>query len=252
MYTVHECVGEDMEETLRRIACMGYRAVEFYGEPADFEADEVRNALLRNGLVLAGWHVEWHNFAEECLERTIQYLKAVECPVAVVPCLGGEWNVGHAKERECKEIWLDYINRLNQLQNRLAQEGIRLAYHNHAHEFQLQYDGQSVFDLLFENLSADIILELDTGNCIQCGGDPVKILQKNRNRDIILHLKPYSRDNGFHTVLGWAGDANDWQEILYKNDIDYKWLLIESENRSLTELENAELCIQGLNKQLKD
>ncbi|MDO4332514.1 MAG: hypothetical protein Q4C58_07470 [Eubacteriales bacterium] len=109
---------------------------------------------------------------------------------------------------------------------------------------------QSVFDLLYENLSPDIVMEFDSGNCIEGGEDPVRILQKYADRKILLHLKPYSYEGGFDVVLGDAADANDWHSILNGTEASFEWLLVESENRLLPEMENVRLCLENLKKLL--
>ena len=76
----------------------------------------------------------------------------------------------------------------------------------------------------------------------------MRILSKYRERDMFLHLKPFSYRAGFDTVLGAEDDANDWSEILNPQNKEYLWLLVESENEKLPEMKNAELCMQGLKK----
>ena len=244
MYTVHKSVAQDMYAAFQALADMGYRAVEFYGEP-EFDIETVRKSLEQSGLILSGWHTEWRNLQEDRFAQTVEYLHQVNCPLAVVPCLGGKWRIAHGPEEECREIWLRYIEQMNLLSEKLGSEGIRMGYHNHDHEFRLAYDGKQVFDLLFDGLSEKIIMEFDSGNCIEGGADPLRVLEKYRDREKILHLKPYSHTNGFNTVLHAPDDANDWETILHPPGKEYLWMLIESENEVLPELDNAKQCMEG-------
>lgn len=246
MYTVHQSTERDMYHTFQRLAELGYKAIEFYGEP-EYDIDLLKSSVTDAGLILSGWHIEWRNLQPERIGGTIGYLHKAGCPLAVVPCLGGKWKVNHLPNEECREIWLSYAEELNRLNQVLGREGIRLGYHNHEHEFQLVYDGRKVFDLLFDNLSEDVIIEFDTGNCIEGGDDPQRVLSKYRDREMILHLKPYSRTKGFDIVLGEETDANDWKTIL-NCEKEFRWLLIESENTKLPEMENARLCVEALQK----
>lgn len=248
MYTVHKSVKQDMYGTFLKLAEMGYRAIEFYGE-MDFDVKAVRSALQDSGLTMTGWHVEWRDLQKDRYEDTVKYLQQLGCPTAVIPCLGGKWQVAHEPSEECKDIWLYYADEINRISEKLKKEGIRTGYHNHEHEFQLVYEGKRVFNLLFDNLSEEVIMEFDSGNCIEGGADPVEILSSYPKRDVILHLKPYSPKLGFDIVLGSAEDANDWNRILKHRD--YLWYLIESENTLLPEAENAALCLQGLQKYMK-
>lgn len=247
MYTVHRSAQKDLYGTFCRLGELGYRGIEFYGEP-DVDPEFLKRSLRDSGLHLAGWHIEWRNLQEDRFSGTVRYLQTVGCPAAVIPCLGGKWQVAHGPDQECRDIWLAYAEKINGLCKRLKKEGIRIGYHNHEHEFQLSYGGKKVFDLLFDELDNDVIIEFDSGNCIEGGGDPLRVLQKYRDREMYLHLKPYSRRAGFDTVLGADDDANDWKRILDPALKEYQWLLVESENEVLTEDENAGLCLEGLRR----
>ena len=250
MYTVHQTVKQDMRNAFIKLSDMGYRGIEFYGELENFPEENVKNALSDGGVKIVGWHLDWKRLHEESFGRTVQHLQGCGCDLAVVQCLGGKWNVGHDRSRECKDRWLYYIEWLNQVSEQLKKEGIRLAYHNHEHEFALFYGGKSVYDIMYENLSTDVVMELDSGNCIEGGGDPLKVLEKYKDRQIILHLKPYSKQKGFDVVLGDEWDDNDWNAILHQSWTDFEWLLVESENCRLPEMENAVGCIDNLRKYL--
>jgi sugar phosphate isomerase/epimerase len=247
MFTVHKSVEEDMKGTFMKLSRLGYKAIEFYGEP-EFDVKLIQASLEASGLALTSWHVEWRNLQDDRFGRTAEYLNHVGCPIAVVPCFGGKWNIGHTAVEESRDVWLRYIEWLNKTNERLKKEGIRTGYHNHEHEFKLIYDGVSVFDLLFDGLSRDIVVEFDSGNCLEGGDDPLRVLKKYGERDVILHLKPYSKEKGFDAVLGDSDDLNNWKEILNPALCSFKWLLVESECAILPEFVNAERCFNGLKK----
>ena len=120
----------------------------------------------------------------------------------------------------------------------------------------IEFYGEPVFDLdVLKRSITDSKLVLTgwhvewrTGNCIEGGDDPMRILKKYKNREMLLHLKPYSYVNGFDTIIGAQDDANDWKAILDPVNKEYSWLLVESENEQLPEMKNAQLCIQGMKK----
>jgi sugar phosphate isomerase/epimerase len=246
MYTVHQDVLLDMPGTFQKLAAMGYQGIEFYGEPADYAADTVRRSLEGSGLALTSWHIEWRNLQPATIAGTIQYLKSVGCKRAVVPCLGGKWNVAHMPEQESRPLWEDYTVWLNAVALRLAEHGIAAGYHNHEHEFMLKYDGERVFDILLQRLEPSIIMELDTGNAIEGGADPADELLKYKGRPVLLHCKPYSRKDGFNVTLGAPGDLNDWKAILSACKKDSLAYIVESESSVGAGLDNARACIEGL------
>ncbi len=248
MYTVHQSVLQDMEGSFVRLAEMGYKAIEFYGDPSLYSPEGIRGALKASGLSLSGWHTEWSSLQPDTLDKTVDYLLDAGCPLAVVPCLGGKWNIAHTPGEESLEIWKKHIEWLARVSETLERRGLRTGYHNHEHEFELVYDGKRVFDWLFDNLPENIVIEFDSGNCIEGGDDPLRVLKKYKGRKMVLHLKPYSAQAGFNTVLGAGDDLNDWASILNPELAEFEWLLVESENAALPEFENAKLCMQGLGK----
>lgn len=245
MVTVHREALADMPGTFRALAAMGYQGIEFYGKPS-FDVTAVRRALGESGLELTGWHVEWRNLRPDAIAGTVKYLKAVGCKRAIVPCLGGKWNVGHSAEEDYRALWEDYTVALNGIACRLADHGIQAGYHNHAHEFQLVYDGERVFDILFQRLEPSVILELDTGNAIEGGADPADELMKYKGRPVLLHCKPYSAQSGFDVALGAPEDQNDWRGILAACKRDCLAYVVESESALAGGLENAGACLRGL------
>jgi sugar phosphate isomerase/epimerase len=248
MYSIHKMAKENLLSSFITMREIGYTGIEFYGEPVDFPVPVVNKAIGESGLELTGWHIEWRNLQPDTFEKTVQYLKEVHCPIAVVPCLGGKWKVNHTPAEECRAIWEKYVNELNGIDSQLAQHGLRMGYHNHEHEFKLHYDGQSVFDILFENLKSDVVMELDTGNCIEGGGNPAGVIKKYGYRDILLHMKPYGGVKCFNVTLGDADDENDWKAILNAAPEKYLQLILESECETLPELENVQACYEGLKK----
>lgn len=248
MYTVHEHAWKDLEYTLSQLAEMGYKGIEYYGHHSRFDVKEVAQMEIRTGIKMVGWHTEWEDLQENTYEETVSYLQEVGCPLVIVPCLGGEWNIGHTKDQECREVWLRYIDWLNELEVKLKSRGIRLAYHNHDHEFLLNYDGQKVFDILFQNLSPDIMLEFDTGRAIYAGEDCCKVLEQYCFREALIHLKPYSESSGYESFLGNIDDKNDVKQILQSYQGNFEWIMMESENRRIEELENAQKNVEYLKK----
>jgi sugar phosphate isomerase/epimerase len=249
MYTVYTDVLEDMPATFKKLAELGYDEIEFYGEP-EYDIATVRRALGESGLGLTSWHIEWRNVQAKTLAKTVAYLKEVGCTRAIVPCLGGKWNVNHKPEEDSRPLWEAYGALMNHLEKQLANEGIALGYHNHEHEFQLKYGGEDVFDIFFGILSPSIIMEFDSGNAIEGGSNPAAVLKKYAGRPKLIHCKPFSHQNGFNTVLGAADDLNDWAAIVAASRADAIAYLVESESTVGTGMENAKACIDGLKRYL--
>ena len=249
LYTVFQHARADFARTCAEVKRMGYQGVEMYGEPAQFPAELVRDTLAAQQLALTGWHMEWKHLQPDTIENSIAFFRKAGLKTVIIPCLGGRWGVGHAPTEECEARWEQYLERIEAIRARLAQEDMRLGYHNHEHEFQLCYGGRRVFDILYTSMDPRVIMELDTGNAIEGGADPVAICA-GTNRAIFLHCKPYSRQHGFDVALGGGADANDWRRTVTAARGRCEWLIVESECSISDEMENARQCIQGLKEKL--
>ncbi len=248
MFMLRRSLKADFSGTLDALQALGCNALELYGPPEDFTPAQARR-LRAAGMQITGRHVEWAELQPDRIANTLAYLRAVECPIAVVPCLGGEWHIGHSAAEECRDVWLRHADALNALCEPLRAEGLRLGYHTHNHEFQTVYDGQTVFSLLFERLQPDVALELDTGRALMAGADPVTILRGARGRDVLLHLKPHAKEAGRVSFLGDADDANDLPAIL--SACRPLWRIVESEYALPDEMENVRRNLTGLKRALQ-
>lgn len=251
MYTVHKNAWEDLYKTLQTVRELGYEEIEFFGAMSTWIPEEISRAIKDSGMTFTGWHTEWADLQESTFEKSVEYLHKAGCPLAVIPCLGGQWNIGHTAAEESREIWVRHFEDFVKIQEKLKKKGLETGYHNHSHEFELSYDGKSLFEFIFDTLPKDVIIEFDSGNCIEGGGDPMKVLEKYRDRDMILHLKPWSRTNGFDTYIGAPDDENDWAHILDPKVKTYRHMLVESENAVLDEMTNCKLCMEGMNRYLQ-
>lgn len=248
MFTVRQSAERDLSGTLQSLSALGYTGIEFYGAPV-WPPQEIRAALQNAGMALTGYHTEYRDLQENTRQKTAEFLNEIGCPLAVVPCLGGRWHVGHTEAEENFTTWQKHIAWLQETEEYLKTCGICTGYHNHEHEFSLQYGGKTVFDHIFGSLPT-LVMELDSGACIEGGGDPNAVLQKYRSHPKILHMKPFSKTRGFDVSLGDKDDENDWASY-FSPENQFEWLLAESENKILPEAENAERCIRGAQRFLK-
>jgi sugar phosphate isomerase/epimerase len=93
---------------------------------------------------------------------------------------------------------------LNEAAKLAADYGIRVGYHNHAHELQSVIDGQSALELLASQLDEAVVLEVDTYWAAVGGQDPVELLKRLGDRVVALHVKdgPGTTDNLDQVAVG--------------------------------------------------
>lgn len=232
LYTVYEELQRDLEHTLRELGKMGYGTVEFYGE-ARWPAAKVKELLAQNNLELCGWHVEWKLLQPETIRETIDYHRELGNPNLVVPCLGGPWNIAHTAEENSAAVWERHAGEMNRIADLLEAEGLRLGYHTHAHEFADSFDGVTPWEILLKSAKPSIFLELDTGNCLEGGADPVIALRQAAGRLETVHCKPFSSATGVEAGISADGDLNDWPQIIKTcREGGCRYLAVENESVS--------------------
>jgi len=121
------------------------------------------------------------------------------------------------------ETILELAGILNAVAEKLKPEGMSTGYHAHPFDFE-QFEGRTAWDLLFSNTRADVIMQMDIGNCANGGGDPIAILRKFTGRATSLHLKDYGVEGA---VIG-EGQA-DWDEIfsICETSHNPEWYVVE-------------------------
>jgi sugar phosphate isomerase/epimerase len=244
LYSVRHNLDRDLRGTLQAVAEMGYAGVEFAGAPKH-TAQELKPLLDELGLVCCGWHTPFALVQEDTLAATIALNQALDNPNVIVPSIP-------ARLRETREAWLRVADFFNELAQKLAAHGMKTGYHNHHTEFA-PLDGERPWDTFFGNTGAGVIMQLDTGNAIRGGGDPVAILKQYPGRAGTVHLKPYSKamgkddpSQGFKPVIG--DDDTPWQEILQLCETTggTQWYIVEYESDAHPPLKAVDLCLKGL------
>ena len=84
LFSVRDVTKDDMEGALREVAAMGYAAVEFAGF-MDNPAEKVKGWLEQYGLRASGTHTGLAALADDVLEETIAYHKAIGCENIIIP-----------------------------------------------------------------------------------------------------------------------------------------------------------------------
>lgn len=238
-------------ETLRKIADIGYRAVEISQIPMN-EANvaELERAKTELGIEYAALSAQL-----EGEKGATPYPLAVDVERAVADCrrLGTSMlRIGMLPMRELSSeaTILDYAKRAEKAAQALEAEGISLYYHNHHVEFA-KMGGRHVLDLLAAE-APSMGLEIDV-HWVQRGGlDPVRTLEKYAGRTAMVHLKDYrigalseegvaAHESGNHAVFQrhfWdtvqfaeVGEGNlDFAAIVPASiDAGAKYLLVEQD-----------------------
>jgi sugar phosphate isomerase/epimerase len=182
LYTLRTVLEQDLEGTLAALADIGYRKVELAGTYGRTAA-EFRALLDRYGLAASSSHVGIDGDLNQLIEdaRTLGQTSVV-VPYVNLPTLA-EWEA--------------FAGRLEDAGAACRRAGLRLGYHNHAHEFQ-ELDGGRPFDVLAERTSPrHVHFEIDLYWAVEAGVDPVHEVRAQRGRVTQYHVKDRAPDGGF-------------------------------------------------------
>jgi len=195
LYTVRELVAEDLLGTLGRLADLGLTQVEPYGVVDT--AEELGRALEATGLSAPTAHQRY-------LDRSPEELDAVFAAAAglgIATLIDPHVERPHWQRREDVEAT---AARLNAAAGIAARHGVRVGYHNHAHELESLFEGTTALEVFAAALDDGVALEVDTYWAAVGGQDPVALLGRLGARVEALHVKdgPVSTDNRDQVAVG--------------------------------------------------
>jgi len=238
VYSVRKDAEKDLPGVLAQIARMGYQGVEFAGYYGH-QAKAIRKMLDDNGLVCCGTHTQMADLADDKLAATLEFNQTLGNKYVIVPWL-------EPAKTDPQGTWLGHAKRLNALAEKLKPQGMLVGYHNHAHDFDRVGD-TTPWDILASNTRPDVIMQLDTGNALDGGGDPILYLKRYPGRTVTIHLKEHSATNK-KAMIG-EGDVK-WAEVfqLCRTVGGTKWYIIEEEKDAVPPLQGAEISLNNLKK----
>jgi len=225
LYCVRKECTVDFAGTLKQVAKAGFKGVEF-ADYFGYSAAEIRKILDDAGLDVCGTHIYKETLLGDQLEDTIVFNKTLGNKYLIIRSFPDEL-------RENSKAWYELAEQLNEIADRLKPHGMLVGYHNHDYEFFKLDNGEIAWDILADNTSKDVILQLDTGNSSQAGINPLDYLKRNPGRTVTSHIKPYSKTN----PKAYIGDDDiDWKLALelYEKASGIEWYIVEYEE----EIEN--------------
>ena len=181
MYTLRDDTAQDFAGTIRKVAAIGYAAVELAGR-GSLSVQELSSLLADNHLSMAGSHIGLDDL-EADLPKVIQENLALGNRYIVVPYLAEE-------RRRTADDYKRLAGTLNEFGETLRSSGLTLCYHNHDFEFKPLDNGQLGEDILLENTDPSLVkAEVNTYWVLKAGHDPVAFIKKHSGRVPLIHLK---------------------------------------------------------------
>ncbi len=202
LYTVRASMATDVPGTLRAIAGIGYREVEFAGY-GDHSAPQIRHLLNDLGLKAPSSHMDVRELREDP-GQLIETAAEIGHDYVTIAWLNPEDRLTIYDYKG----WADSFNDIGEV---CRKNGLRLAYHNHEFEF-LSLDGQVPFDILLGGTDPALVdFELDMFWVRKAGQDIVDVLNKAPDRFTMAHIKDMDEQGNMADV---GSGGIDYEDIL--------------------------------------
>ncbi|WP_262315651.1 sugar phosphate isomerase/epimerase family protein [Lacticaseibacillus parakribbianus] len=246
---------QDPAQTLAALRRAGVAGLEMFG-PRLMSAAALRNCTTQAGITITGYQVPWRLLQGTALAETIAYQKALGNHQVIIDALGGPWESGHKVSENTVAMWQSHAARINEIADELAKHGMRLTYHTHDYDYGELVEGVAPsLEILMKRVYSTVAIEVDSGNCIEGGADPVAWLRRLPGRAAFLHCKPFAHGHRYDVPFGSALDENDWPAILTAaQEAGTRWLVIEPESEklgpALDQIAQGSRLLQGLLGQL--
>jgi sugar phosphate isomerase/epimerase len=202
LYMARELLARDFEGTIAAIAGTGVRHVEFAGF-YNRDGTAIRRLLADNGLTAVGAHAVRADMDDAEIARTIDQCAAIGmnyviAPVPLVPAYRALVGKSDNLLRDVvasltRDDFLRTADRFNRIGESVRAAGMRFAYHTHGLDF-LRFEGRYAFDDMIERCDPALVaFELDIGNAIAAGADPLPYLARLGARAPLAHLKDWRK-----------------------------------------------------------
>lgn len=205
LYTVRDFLKtqEDARETFRKLADIGFKAVQVSGMSADlFTEEELVTELKAAGLKAIATHEPGPSIINET-DKVIERLKKLGVKYTAYPYPAGV-------EYKDPEAITQLIKDLDAAGKKFADAGLVLMYHNHHHEFykaagQTKYPLERIYD---ETNPKHLQGEPDTYWVQIGGGSPVGWIERLSGRVPAIHMKDYRLDEDLKPIFCEIGRGN--------------------------------------------
>jgi sugar phosphate isomerase/epimerase len=222
LYAVRDAMRRDPEGTLAAIRAIGYTDVELLWSFDNFgrTPEQVRASLNKEGLRAPSAHMGPETILTDW-QKSLDKAKLLGHEYLIVPSLPGDT----ARSLDRWRYWADQFNSAGAV---ARTAGIWLAFHNEPNHMK-PIDGVVPYDLFLERTDPSVVRhQLDVGNMAMGGGDPMRYLERHRDRYWSFHIKDVVADRSKDTELG-QGTVNFRRILAAIPDVQRKSVYVEQE-----------------------
>jgi sugar phosphate isomerase/epimerase len=223
LYTLREFLKtpEEIVQTMKKVRKIGYEAVQLSGL-GTIDPGQLKEIVDSEGLTVCATHISFQRLCDE-LEQVMQEHKLWNCKYVGIGGMPAEY-------RDSSEGFARFASEASVIGRKLADNGFKFIYHNHAFEFT-KFDGVTGMDILLEKSDPEAFgFEIDTYWVQHGGGDPAEWIRKVKGRMDVVHFKDREVVKN-EPVMAEVGEGNlNWKAIIQAcRDTDVKWYCVEQD-----------------------
>jgi sugar phosphate isomerase/epimerase len=231
LYSVRKELEKDIKGTLKRIADIGFEAVETAFWPKEISVKQAGQYLKEAGLSVASAHIELPVGDQKAV--FLETAKELGCKKMIWH--GWPEDIRYGSLAGTKQLVAIYNEA-----NRFAKaNGLQFGIHNHWWEFRNKAGKRFVYEVLLESLDKDIFFEIDTYWVKVAGQDPALMVKKFGKRAPLLHIKDgpavwresLADDNPDPMVAAGKG-TQDFPAIVKAANGNTEWMVVEMDKTS--------------------
>lgn len=221
LYSVRKAMREDPERTLAAVRAAGYDQVELLWSMNNFgrTMQQVKSSLEKEGLRAPSAHINPANLSDNW-DKHLDDAKLLGMSYVIVASL--------PESARTLDDWRRWADTFNTAGATARKRNLWLAFHNEPDHMK-PIEGKIPYDMFVERLDPKVVrLQLDVGNMVMGGGDPMAYLNRYRDRYWSFHLKDVVPDKSSDTELG-AGTVNLKQILAAVPNLKAKPCYVEQE-----------------------
>jgi sugar phosphate isomerase/epimerase len=224
-------------KSLKKCANIGYKCIQIQWISPDVPNEAIRDALLESGLECIGTQESFKEVFPN-IDKYIAKNKMWNGKYICSSATGMENTF--ATVLEC----LDAAKQFNKMAKRLKDEGLIFAFHPHNSTI-VEVGGKTSLDIILENTSGDVQINLDMYHIQTSGNDPAEWIKKTAGRADMAHFKDYKTVRS-NTVLCPVGQGViRWEDIIKAcKETNVKYCFAEQESWEKDAFECLGECYQ--------
>jgi sugar phosphate isomerase/epimerase len=206
LYSMATALSDDFRGTLKMLADVGYKNLEFAGPYFFSPEEEIKNNVLIQQMGLKGYG--YYNHSPNELRTMLDDL-GLKSPSAHVSIQSMQHNidvvlnaaltVGH-QYLICPmllgpdiDTYKSSVDTFNRIGESCRKAGVRFGYHNHSQEFH-DFNGERPIDVLMKGTDPDLVFfELDLFWTTVAGIDPSEFIKQHSDRVKLVHIKDMAK-----------------------------------------------------------